>query len=369
MAADAEYLLGCLMEQGKDHAIILLDPAGTIVGWLPGAEKTFGYAFPEVVGRNVALLFTPEDVANGISEHELAVARSNGRAEDDRWLVRKDGSRFWATGTAVALYDAGQSLVGFGKVLRDRTESREHTETLRNDLHEAREADERKNRFIALLGHEVRNPLNVIALCAHGLDRLASGPAAELVATLHKQVAFMLRLVEDLQEASRAEANRIALKVERIVLQDVLRRAAEGVRPHAERRRQVLQTLLVPAGIEVDIDPDRIHQAVTNLLENAVKYTHDGGRIWLKCTTEGNEAVIRVEDDGKGIDKAALPALFELFTRSQSIAGASDGLGAGLGLGLPLVRQLVALHGGSVQVRSDGPGKGSEFIIRLPRPM
>ena len=366
MAVEPEFLLHCLTEQGTAYAIILLDTDGTIVDWLAGAEKTFGYSREEAVGRNLRMLFTPEDAALGIPEHELKVARSNGRAEDDRWMARKDGGRFWANGTSAVLFDEEGVHVGFGKILRDRTELREQIEAFENEARAAAAESERKNRFIALLGHEIRNPLNVISLCASGLERLAPGPAGELIRTIDEQVRFMARLVEDLQEASRANSNKLPLSKESVVLQDVLARAAEAVRPHAEQRGQSLQALLMAGPIKMQIDPDRIRQAVTNLLENAVKNTPHGGTIWLKCTIEGHEAVVRVEDNGVGIDKDALPGLFDLFTRSRRNAAARDRLGANLGLGLPLVKELATLHGGTVQVRSDGPGKGAEFTMRLP---
>ncbi len=366
MSAKPEFLLHCLTEQGTDYAVILLDTDGTIVDWLAGAEKTFGYTREEAVGRESRMLFTPEDVALGIPEHELEVARSNGRAEDDRWMARKDGGRFWANGTSTALFDEQGAHVGFGKILRDRTELREQVDTLDNEVRAAATESERKNGFIALLAHEIRNPLNVISLCSSGLARLAPGPAAQLVQTIDEQVRFMARLVEDLQEASRASANKIPLSKEKVVLQDILARAAEAVRPHAEQRGQALQALFMAGAIEIEIDPDRIRQAVTNLLENSVKYTPRGGTIWLKCTIEGHEAVVRVQDNGIGIDKDALPGIFDLFTSPRRNVVASDRLGANLGLGLPLVKELAALHGGTVQVRSDGPGKGAEFTIRLP---
>lgn len=163
----------------------------------------------------------------------------------------------------------------------------------------------------------------------------------------------------------RVSARIAVLKCEDVVLQDVLQRAADAVLPHAQKKQQAFHVKLLPAPVHAHVDPDRIRQAVINLLENAVKYTPEGGTIWLKFSTEADEAVIRVEDDGNGIDSEALPQLFDLFT-SPRRTPTNDQLGAGLGLGLPLVKELAALHGGTVQVRSPGPGKGAEFVVRLP---
>ena len=366
MQATSEQLLTRLIEQGSDHAIILLDPNGTIVGWLAGAEKTFGYATAEVLNRNVAILFTPEDNAREVSAHELQVARTNGRAEDDRWLLRKDGGRFWASGISTALRDNGE-LVGFGKVLRDRTEWREQIETAQNRVRSLVETNDKLRTFIALLSHEIRNPLNVIQNAMAILAKSGAEGTGSIVELVKRQIKFMVRLVEDLQETSRAGVSKVTLRRERIALQTVLEQAAEAVRPHTERRNQTFHVILIRAPLTVDIDPARIHQAMTNLLENAVKYTPDGGTIWLKCTVEIDEAVVAVEDNGVGIDKDDLPGIFELFTQvNPSASSVQEGLGAGLGLGLSLVKELVTLHGGSVQVRSPGRNLGSQFIVRLP---
>jgi PAS domain S-box-containing protein len=363
----AEHLLQRLLEQANDHVVILLDANGLIVGWIAAAEKTFGYTAAEVLDQNVSILFPPEDNARGVVEHELNVARTSGRAQDDRWLVRKGGARFWASGVAVALRDDEREIIGFGKVLRDRTDLRTQIEALENRVQSLSETATRKNAFIALLAHEIKNPLNTFKIGMQTIARDATGTIAQVVPGIERQVNFMVRLVEDLQEVSRASACKVTLRWERVALQDVLNRAAESARPHTEQRKQSFHIVLVPAPLMVDIDPDRIFQAVTNLLENAIKYTPGGGTIWLKCTVEEHEAIIRVEDTGVGIHDAALPYIFDLFTQEKSSESmARGGLGAGLGLGLPLVKELVTLHGGTVQVRSEGKNKGAEFTIRLP---
>ena len=367
MQVTPERLLQRLLEQANDHAVILLDPRGQIIGWLAAAEKTFGYAAHEIIGQPVGTLFTADDNALGVPEHELNVARTNGRADDDRWMVRKGGQQFWASGIALALRDEHREIIGFGKVLRDRTDLLSQIEALENRVQALNETIDRKNAFIALLAHEIKNPLNTFRLGIETIGKQATGPVAKVVPSVERQVNFMLRLVEDLQEVSRASACKVTLRWERVALQDVLRLAADGARPHTEKRNQAFHVVMVPAPLMADIDSDRIFQVVTNLLENAIKYTPAGGTIWLKCSVEEHEAVIRVEDNGVGMEDGALPYIFDLFTQEKSSESmASGGLGAGLGLGLPLVKELVTLHGGTLQVRSEGKNKGAEFTVRLP---
>lgn len=363
----AEELLRLLLDQSKDHALLLLDAGGLIVGWLAGAEYIFGYQTEEILGQPVHRLFTPEDVERGLSAHELEVARKDGRAEDDRWHVRKDGSRIWVSGAVIALRDAAGQVVGFGKIMRDRTDLKAQIESLENRAETLSRADQRKNLFLGTLGHELRNPLAPLTNALH-LIRLA-GPISENlvypIKLIERQVEFIRRLVDDLLDITRVAAGKVELRVQPVRLQEILNRAAEACRPRAQERRQDFQVLLPPAPITLNADADRLHQVTVNLLNNAVKYTPEGGRIWLKATIEGEEVVVRVEDTGVGIDAEMLPRIFDLFTQEESSLTRSEG---GLGLGLPLVKELVALHGGTVQVRSEGRDKGSEFTIRLPLP-
>jgi len=168
--------------------------------------------------------------------------------------------------------------------------------------------------------------------------------------------------VDDLLEATRASAGKLELKRERLLLQDVITAAVETVRPLLERHLHKLDLLTTPGPIFVNADTIRLQQVFSNLLSNAAKYTHDGGNIWVRATTEDTDAVVRIEDNGIGIAPDMLLHIFELFAQVRTPA-TPDG---GLGIGLSLVKELVDLHGGSVQANSDGIGKGSVFIVRLP---
>jgi signal transduction histidine kinase len=173
----------------------------------------------------------------------------------------------------------------------------------------------------------------------------------------------MRRLVDDLMDLSRIGAGKVELRREKVAIQQILQRAAESVQPQARDHGHVLEIFLPGQPIFLKADPARLEQVFVNLLNNAIKYTQRGGHIWLKCTGEDEEVVMRVEDDGVGIPQDMLPRIFDLFTQVDSTRKQAEG---GLGIGLALVKKLVSLHGGSVQVNSEGPGRGSEFTVRLP---
>jgi two-component system CheB/CheR fusion protein len=360
-----ERQLRLLVEQTQEHAIVLLDTEGRIQWCNAGAERIFGIARDEIVGRPLSSLFTPEEAARGLPENELAIAEKDIGAEDDRWLVRGDGSRFWATGAAVALRDAEGRLLGFGKILRNRTDLREQMETLRNQLDASEAASHRKDLFLATLSHELRNPLASLGNAVQ-LIRMSEASAPDMEVPLRiieRQVASLRRLVDDLLDLSRIGAGKLELETRAVALHEVLQRAVESVEPLLVERRHRCEVLLPSAPMLVDADAARLEQVFVNLLHNAAKYTPEGGRIWIKGTTEGDEAVVQVKDTGVGIPHEMLPRIFDLFTQVESSRSHSEG---GLGIGLSLVKNLVALHGGTVQVRSDGQGAGSEFTVRLP---
>jgi PAS domain S-box-containing protein len=227
------------------------------------------------------------------------------------------------------------------------------------------EMDRRKDDFLAMLGHELRNPLTPISLSVALLRRHGPGrPESEkATSVIERQVQQLTRLVDELLEVSRITSGKIELKKERTDVASVVSRAVETSRPLIEARKHEL-TVRVPAEpIELDADPIRLAQALTNLLNNAAKYTEPGGRISISADLEGGEAVFRVRDTGIGIPAGLLDAIFEPFVQADRTLDRSQG---GLGLGLPLVRSLVQMHGGTVRARSEGLGKGSELEVRVP---
>jgi signal transduction histidine kinase len=183
--------------------------------------------------------------------------------------------------------------------------------------------------------------------------------------TIRRQVEFMRRMIDDLLEVARAAAGKIDLHRQRLVLQDIIAKAIETCRPTINQRTHELHQLLPDVPIELNADPTRLTQVFMNLIENAGKYTEYGGTIWVKVTTEGDEAVVRVQDNGVGISPDIMPHIFDLFTQAEMTSRTRSGLG----IGLSVVKDAVALHGGSVQATSNGLGKGSEFTVRLPLPV
>jgi signal transduction histidine kinase/ActR/RegA family two-component response regulator len=236
---------------------------------------------------------------------------------------------------------------------------------VRDLLRSQAQADRRKDEFLAMLGHELRNPLAAIRNAHSVLERIGSAdePEARQRGVIDRQTRHLARMVDDLLDISRVTLGKITLKAQAVDLQEVVERCLRelGTAAQAERQHLTLEAATEP--VEVDGDPVRLEQIVSNLLHNAIKYTPPGGRIAISVGEVGGEAVIRVSDSGVGIPPDMLPRVFDLFTQVESSIPRSQG---GLGLGLPLVRSLVELHGGRVSAASPGPGGGSEFTVRLP---
>jgi PAS domain S-box-containing protein len=348
-----------------DVAFIQLDVDGRVVGWHRGAEALLGYTSDEALGRPVDFIFTEEDRRLGIPQFERAVALSEGTADDDRWQVRKDGSRVWVFGVMFALRDDSGQLFGFAKMLRNRSDIRQRIEELHHRVEELTRANQSKDVFLSTLAHELRSPLAPL-VNAMELIRLTEPKPPSLeypVRLIERQVAALRRLVDDLLDLTRVGAGKIELRLETVDLAVIIAHSVDTVRPCLEQRQHRLDVLHPAAPITVRVDPVRLQQVFVNLLENACKYTHPGGRVWIESTVEGDEAVVEVIDTGIGIPADMQERIFDLFTQVETPPYGSR---SGLGIGLALVRDLVALHGGSVQVLSQGPDQGSRFSVRLP---
>ena len=236
---------------------------------------------------------------------------------------------------------------------------------VRDLLRRQAEADRRKDEFLAMLGHELRNPLAAIRNAHSVLVRLGLGDerAVRQRDVIDRQTRHLARMVDDLLDVSRVTLGKIALKVQTIDLEEVALSCLRELGTAALAERRDLSLVVDTAPVSVEGDPVRLEQVISNLLQNAIKYTSPGGRITLRVAEEEGEAVVRVADTGIGIPPEMQPRIFDLFTQVESSLPRSQG---GLGLGLPLVRSLVELHGGRVAVASAGSGRGSEFTVRLP---
>ena len=279
--------------------------------------------------------------------------------------MRSDGQRIFVSLTISPIKDADGRVVGASKIVRDVTERKRAEEKLQRLAADLSEADRRKNEFLAMLAHELRNPLAPISNAAQAL-RLSSGDRAAVESAsnmLERQVGQMSRLVDDLLDMSRITRGKIELRRDRVELAPIVEAAVEAVRAQYARMNHELTVVLPPRPVRVNADPARLTQVIGNLLNNACKFTDRGGRIALTVECDGDQARIRVRDNGIGIAADQLPHLFEMFVQADSSLERSRD---GLGIGLTLVKTLVELHGGSVEARSDGPGRGSAFEVRLP---
>lgn len=522
-----------LVENARDYAMLTTDCQNRITSWNPGAERLMLWTEPAVLGKDAALIFIPEDREKQEPEKELATARVHGMAANERWHLRKDGTRFWGSGVMHALYDPSGELVGYGKVMRDRSsdrvaqeehgrflermrmlaeissdflfqeqpqqyieqvysrlaahlgldvylhyhtaatgrglylagshgipeevarqiayldfgeaicgkvaEDRErivaeylqeslepHTVLVRSlgirayachpliageeligtlsfgtsrrdtfepgeeelirtvceqvavalersrlltalrDRAEAlTEADQRKDEFLAMLAHELRNPLAGIVNAVHVLEETDQQPSPRqrLREIVSRQAGNLTRMVDDLLDVSRITHGKIELRREPLDLASVIQQAVETVRSLIETRGHTLTTQLPIEPLCVQADRTRLEQVFANLLNNAAKYTEPGGQLWLEAVKEGSTAVVRVRDTGVGISPDLLPHVFELFTQANRTSERAEG---GLGIGLTLVRRLVEMHEGAIEAHSRGLGHGSEFVVRLP---
>jgi len=274
-----------------------------------------------------------------------------------RILKPDDGVR-WMQSRGDRLLEAGAAPTTFFGVMLDITEQKQTEQTLRD-------AHQRKDEFLAMLAHELRNPLAPISNGLTVLRRstLQSPESERVHAMLGRQMNHMIRLLDDLLDVSRVTLGKIDLKRAPVALQTVVQSALEMNRALVERSGHQLHVSIRSEPIMVDADSVRLTQVLSNLLSNAVKYTKDKGQIWITVKAENERALISVRDTGVGIPEGMLVQVFDLFTQVEG----SDRLGsAGLGVGLAMVRLLVELHGGSVEARSAGPGRGSEFVVSLP---
>jgi PAS domain S-box-containing protein len=497
---EAEEKLRLMVESATDSAIFTVDPEGRIASWNSGAARLFGYSEPEILGHDLATLFTEEDSARRVPEQELATAASKGRSSDERWHRRKDGSRFFASGVLTPIFDDENRLRGYTKVARDITDRKAGEEAIReaavrlkaivdtaadgiitideagkvesmnpaaerifgyphaevvgrhvwalfagphpadphngqpNDLWAGaqellgaprevegrrkdgakfpmelavsetrlglrriftgivrdmterkktieertrlvieleaeraalKDADERKDQFLAMLAHELRNPLAPISNAVQIMR--VEGPGGPSlgwsIEVIEDQVKHLTRMVDDLLDVSRITRGTVELRKEVVELSEVVELAIEASRPMLEGYKHHLSVTLPEAPLLLEVDPPRMAQVLSNLLNNAAKYTPEGGQIAVVAGQSDRTVTIHVSDNGIGIAPDLLPRIFDLFVQADQTLSRSRG---GVGIGLTLVKSLVELHGGRVTVTSGVPGKGSEFTIELP---
>jgi signal transduction histidine kinase len=291
--------------------------------------------------------------------------RNKSVFELEHRVIRADGSVGWTFSRAIPLLDDDGGIEEWFGAASDITERRETHEALERQRRQLEEADQQKNEFLAMLAHELRNPLAPIRNASELLTRIVSGDsrARGVVEVVQRQVAHLSHLVDDLLDISRITQRRIDLRKETVEIAEIVRQAVETVEPMIRERAHDLQIHSSYRSLYVHGDVSRLVQCVVNLLTNAAKYTEKGGRIHITSRKEGEAAVIEVSDNGAGIAQELLPRIFELFVQSDRTLDRSQG---GLGIGLSVVQRLIEMHGGRVIAESEGPGRGARFSIRLP---
>ena len=355
----SEHRLRLLLDSVSDHAVFMLDAQGNVRSWNRGAEVINGYTGPEIVGRHFSIFFSPADQAAGKPQRELELALEHGRFEDEGWRVRKDGTRFWGKVVVTPVHTDAGELLGFAKVTQDLS--------LQRRAEQLERSTQRTNEFLAMLAHELRNPLAPIRNAVTILQRTDEEippQVRKLRDVIDRQLTQLTRLVDDLLDVSRLTTGKIKLRRERIDLREVVSRSIETARPQIEARRHLLQVQAPDQPLVVDGDGTRLAQVVQNLLVNAAKYTPEGGEIRVIARRDGREAAVSVQDNGRGIGPDELEHIFELFAQGQ--AGHSASADGGLGVGLALAKALVQMHGGTMAAHSDGHGKGATFSFRVP---
>ena len=353
--ADSERNLRLLVDGVKDHAMFLLDPAGRIRTWNAGAQRVLGFGANEALGRDVTVLYTQHDQSAGRPAVELAAAQA-GSHRAEGWRQRADGTTFWAEVATTPLLDDAHRLQGFVQIVRDLTE-RLRVEALETE-------GRRINEFIALLSHELRNPLAPIQNAVGMLGKVAGSPEVRWCAdVIGRQAGHMKRLVDDLLDVSRITSGKIKIECKPLDLGTVVAQAVDSMRGSAAERGHTLTLAAPEEPLMLMGDATRLNQVMTNLLVNALKFTPDHGHIQVTVERRGAAAHVQVSDDGIGMSEALLRHAFEPFVQG---AGALDRPEGGLGIGLTLVKSIVELHGGSVAAASGGTGQGSTVTLSLP---
>lgn len=317
-----------------------------------------GYSLEELQALDCAVLTHPEDVAHMRQLIEDLLAGRVPSFVIEKRYIRKNGAFIHVQNSVSAVHDHTGTATHLVALCQDITERKQAEEVLR-------ESGRRKDEFLATLSHELRNPLAPIRQAAKLLKspQLGERDARWARDVIDRQVQAMGWLLDDLLDVSRISSGKLELRKEPVELAAIVESALELSRPLIEAKRHTLHVELPDMPVRLEADPLRVAQIISNLLTNAAKYTDPQGKIRLCAKIEGEELCIRVSDNGIGISADMLSKVFDMFSQATPALERTEG---GLGIGLALVRGLVTLHGGSIQARSDGPGRGSEFTLRLP---
>jgi PAS domain S-box-containing protein len=335
-----------------------------VTSWNAGAERLYGYTADEAIGRSIGIL-QPGDRPNELPS--LMAKVTHGESIDNFPAVRrrKDGTLIDVSLTLSPIKDTRGQTIGVSAIARNITEAVRLRRQLQEQAKQLAEEARLKDEFLAMLAHELRNPMAPIC---NGIDVLRLLPpsgaeAKQVLDMMEEQTHNLVRLIDDLLDVSRVTRGKMELRQERVALTTIITNAVQTAQPLIHAKGHELTLMQTREQLYVHGDPTRLSQVIANLLNNAAKYTPQGGKISLNTERIGDQVAIRVQDNGVGIASDVLSSIFDIFVQADNSLDRSQG---GLGIGLTLVRSLVELHGGTVEATSDGLGKGSEFIVRLP---
>ena len=354
-----------LVQSVEEYAIYMLDPQGNVVTWNSGAQRIKGYSAAEIIGKNFACFYTPEEVAAGKPQYNLAQATRTGHCHDQGLRVRKDGSTFHAEVVFAALRDDSGNLRGFSKVTRDMTEQVRSREMEAAKI-AAEKANKAKDDFLAALSHELRTPLTpALAAASYLAENVGKLPPelSDEVDTIRRNVQLEARLIDDLLDLTRVTRGKLQLHFDRVNAHMLISEALEIAQGDTAEKKLKISTKLAAKKHHIWADAVRIRQVFWNLISNAVKFTPPGGRVEINTSNDEHDHLeVEITDTGIGIEIDRQRALFRPFEQGDSSITRQFG---GLGLGLAISRHLVDLHDGLITVQSRGRSYGATFKVAL----
>jgi two-component system CheB/CheR fusion protein len=367
-----ETRMRLVAESTRDYAIVTTDAEGRVVSWNKGAELVFGYTEEEMMEHDLERLYVEEDRAQRVRQDEMRRARDDGRAQDERWHLRKDGTRVYCSGVTTPLGPA--ATYGYAKIARDQTDrelsNSEREEALTSEQQNRSHAENEmalKDEFLAIMSHELRHPLNMIHVNAELLARLPevvhSTSASRAASQVRTAVMSQAKIIDDLLDMSRVRTGKLALALGPVDIGAMATAVADAARADQATRGLAISVSVADEPVIVIADKVRMEQVLMNLLSNAIKFSPQDGTIDIDVSEDDGHGCIMVSDTGQGIAPDFLPHVFDMFGQAGTVTTRSKG---GLGIGLALVREIVQLHGGRVEAASAGTGKGARFCVWLP---
>ncbi|MBV9658643.1 MAG: PAS domain S-box protein [Verrucomicrobia bacterium] len=376
---ESQEHLRLVVENARDYAIFSMDLQRRITSWNRGGETILGYHEKEILGQSGDIIYTAEDRANDAPGHEMRTALAAGRVKDERWHVRKDGSRFWGSGVMTVMRDARGEALGFVKIFRDDTaalEAREALEKSHQELSaalrdaenaraEAEAADRAKDHFLAVLSHELRTPLTPVQMAIYALERekRLTVRGRDLLALIRENIKVETQLIDDLLDVGRIVHGKLDLKTMPLDLHACVRQALEICHEDLTGKSLEVVVALDAADHHVAGDSTRLQQIFWNLVKNAVKFTPASGRVTVRShNSSPGRIAVEIIDTGIGIEAWALERIFNAFEQGTADSARHYG---GLGLGLAISRAVAEAHGGRLAAASAGPGQGATFTVEL----